>query len=117
MKTVYFISKFNSEYNDEIYSISDGGTVVKTFSDKNIAEKECLKLNIEEYKNLRPYEYSYDTIEDFDIIKLNKIFKKSWIRSAEVVLPNNITLEQYKEAHEIVNIKFYEVIQIEVSDE
>lgn len=79
MTTGYVITEIGYEYNDEIYyqSESGGGVPVKVYLDKEKAQAELDKLNMESLMTCQIGEYSYDikdVISDMD--SFEKIVKK-----------------------------------------
>jgi hypothetical protein len=51
----YILMEVGYEYNDETYNWSEGGTPIKSFDSKELAEAECLTRNIETYRKGGPY--------------------------------------------------------------
>jgi hypothetical protein len=116
----YIIQRLNWEYNDEVYHTSEsgGGTPEKIYSDAQKAQDKCDELNAAEMSGLRIMEYGYDLDDVFrNSDKANAILAKlnapipeddNW----DYQLPK-MTAAQYKKLAPCLNVKFFEVVEVE----
>jgi hypothetical protein len=123
MPKVYIIQELGQEYNDEYYSINDKGTPEKVFFNKQRAEEEFYKLEIERWKGLDLYQYDYETYDYEEIIPYyNSIFKKNIQEHYDLTIPDDVTDEQIKEFIKTCKSRyrrffsFYSLIEMEVNE-
>jgi len=127
----YVILNKGYEYNDEIYSEpeSGGGTPKKIFFTKSDAQKEVLKLNIEEMKETDIESYAYDLSDIVDDIEGLKKFvesldnkygkpapKNTWNRRGDWTLNEKATEEESIKYMRQVNLSFYDIVETEVDE-
>ena len=125
----YVILQKGFEYNDEIYSESDGGSghpKLVTFNLEDV-KKKVKDLNIEEYKRVSLVEYTYD-MEDIlnvdvdEYSKFNKsliekygpISKKYTWEDTEYMLHPMANEEESEKYASLVSIDFYYAVETEV---
>jgi hypothetical protein len=120
MKTYYIVQELGSEYNDEIYVLSDKGSPHQVCKTREEAQELADKLNTIKLseENIRQYGYGVDEvindIESF-VLVFNEIFNaKLTIEQLEddyeFGLPK-ITLDQYYQIKPYLKINFYEVVE------
>lgn len=118
----YIVQELGSEYNDEIYSLSDSGIPLKIFKSRKKAQDYCDELTIQKLKSENIMEYGYNTSEIFKniyefVLAYNEIFDKKInndnFYKREFSFPAKMTVEQYNEIKEFLKIKFYEVVECE----
>lgn len=127
----YVILNKGYEYNDEIYSEpeSGGGTPKKIFFTKSDAQKEVLKLNIEEMKETDIESYAYDLSDIVDDIEGLRKFvesldnkygkpapKNTWNRRGDWTLNEKATEEESIKYMRQVNLSFYDIVETEVDE-
>lgn len=125
------------EYNDEVYTPTEGGHPEKVFTDKAKAEQKCQELNLEEFKGLfvseqryhstiKDYGYGYDemledseTADDFCREHFDTSFV-SWWHDCDLDTYNDlyedITDEQWAQFMSCFNLNFWEVVAVEKGD-
>jgi hypothetical protein len=125
----YVILQKGFEYNDEIYSESDGGSghpKLVTFNLEDV-KKKVKGLNIGEYKRVSLVEYTYD-MEDIlnvdvdEYSKFNKsliekygpISKKYTWEDTEYMLHPMANEEESNEYEKMVNIGFYDYVETDI---
>jgi len=117
--------KAGYEYNDEIYyrADSDGGMPLKAFSDKNLANMYEKAMNLKEFRNvvgdnshMEFSHYFYDLGDIDSTGKLRDVLddigvgtKDNW----DINIPGDITDEQLLKIIDNVNIRFYEVVEVD----
>jgi len=128
----YVVLQKGFEYNDEVYSQAEsgGGHPHKIFFTQEGAREEVEKMNISEFKNTNISEYSYD-IEDIcddpdELLnfcnslneKYGKIESKDrWSQPDEYRLHQMASDEESKKYASMVDINFYEMVQVEVDQQ
>lgn len=128
----YVVLQKGFEYNDEVYSTTEsgGGNPHKIFFTKEGAEEEVEKMNIEEFKQTNITHYSYDIediCDDSDELlqfcnslneKYGKIESKNrWDSVDQYRLHNMATAEESKKYIKMVNLTFYEMVDVEVDQQ
>ena len=128
----YVVLQKGFEYNDEIYSSSEsgGGNPHKIFFTKEGAKEEVEKLNIEEFKQTNITEYTYDIEDIWDdpnellqfCISLNDKYgkiesKNRWDSGDNYRLHKKATDEESKKYIKMVNLTFYEMVDVEVDQQ
>lgn len=128
----YVVLQKGFEYNDEVYSTTEsgGGNPHKIFFTKEGAEEEVEKMNIEEFKQTNITQYSYDIediCDDSDELlqfcnslneKYGKIESKNrWDSVDQYRLHNMATDEESKKYIKMVNLTFYEMVDVEVDQQ
>ena len=103
----YLLVQRNYEYNDEIYSETEGSNPILIFADKTIAEKTALKYNKEWFsknnlndycyniKDALPYRSFHMAIEQLKDVGISYVEEKNY-SSARLILPENLTDKQVK---------------------
>lgn len=131
MATGYVITEIGYEYNDEIYyqGESGGGTPVKVYLDKEKAQAELNRLNLESLVTCEIGEYAYD-LEDIidDMSAFEKIIQK-YDKEGEVSVRDSYELGNWFATHasnfsnsdkkkllEIINLEFYTIAEVEIDD-
>lgn len=130
--TGYVVLQKGFEYNDEVYSQSEsgGGHPHKIFFTIEAAREEVEKMNLKEFKETNITEYTYD-IEDIcddpdDLLefcnslneKYGKIDSKDrWSSADEYRLHPMATDEESKKYASMVDLHFYEMIEVEVDQQ
>lgn len=131
MATGYVITEIGYEYNDEIYyqGESGGGTPVKVYLDKDKAQAELDRLNLESLVTCEIGEYAYD-LEDIidDMSAFEKIIKK-YDKTEQVSVEDSYELGNWFAKHapnfsqadkkkllEIVSLEFYTLTEVEIDD-
>lgn len=116
----YIIQRIGYEYNDEVYHTTEfgSGTPEKVYSDKQKAQEKCDELNAKELSGIPIMEYGYSTDEIFcSLDKANKV-----LRELDAEIPEDsdwdyclpkLTVENYKRLAPYLNIKFYEIVEVE----
>lgn len=123
MPKVYIIQENGEEYNDEYYSINNKGTPSKVFLDKEKAEEEFYKLEVERWRGLDLYQYDYETYDFDEIIPYyNSIFKKKITDYHYLTIPDKATDEQIKEFIKACKscyrrfFSFYSLIEMDLNE-
>lgn len=128
MTKVYVLQEIGWEYNDEVNyrPESDGGIARKVFKNKDKADEECAKLNLDFFRHNSPAEFSYgdwyevssmDEDEALDI--LNKTFPNDQIGEIQELFetywhPQNISDEQLAVMVKVFNkLGACEVIEVD----
>jgi len=120
------------EYNDEIYSQSEnsGGNPHKVFFTREGCSEEVERMNIKEFKETNISEYSYD-IEDIcddpeELLEFCKSLEDKygkmestdrWNSPDEYRLHKMATDEEAKKYGDMVNLYFYEMVEVEVDQQ
>lgn len=130
MTTHYVVLEVADEYNDEVYTLQDGGTPIAVFTTKE--EAQALR-NQKQYEKLRGLEishYAYD-IEDLTLDpkgswmskpkSLSEIVKtlpflgqsddpENWY---DYILPKNLTDEQCAQIDAVfLSLSFFDVVEV-----
>jgi len=120
------------EYNDEIYSQSEsgGGNPHKIFFTREGCSEEVERMNIKEFKETNITQYSYD-IEDIcddpeELLEFCKALEEKygkmestdrWDSPDEYRLHKMATDEESKKYRDMVNLYFYEMVEVEVDQQ
>lgn len=124
----YIIMKKGYEYDDNIYNPTDGGFPQKVFFNREDAEKELKKLEILEMKSTDISNFAYDikeelNVEEAEFLEFNKSLnekyglptpKYSWDKPSEYQLNNKASEEESQKYLEMVQIRFFEIEEVEV---
>lgn len=127
----YVVMERGFEYNDEINSESEGGTPKKIIFNKDDANKEVKRLNIEKLKSTSITDYTYD-IEDVlsvDVEEFEKLLesineshggkekpKYQWQDDTYSIHPK-ATDEELEKVYKAISLRFYECVEVEVDRE
>lgn len=133
-ETFYVLMEAGWEYDDNNYSRSNGGNPEKVFSDKEKAETEATKLNLETFKStiksgdIRDYGYDFNdvlsdkTTED-DIMFEEGIFMtlfgktgEDWwdgLYNGKPTFKTEPTEMQWIRLMHCFNLRFFEVVGVE----
>ena len=127
MEKAYVILKKGFEYDDNIYSESEGGSPSLIVFSKEDANRKVDELNAKEFKQCSISEYSYDmedilTVEigEYDEFNesLNDKYGKPEIKnrweSSENRLHPMANQEETKKYMSMVKISFYEVVETDI---
>jgi hypothetical protein len=126
----YVILQKGFEYNDEVYTESDGGNPKIIFFSKEDARAKVEQLNFDEYKQRSLSEYTYDIddvlsvdVEEYESFNESLVEKYGPIVAAnrwddtENILHPKANLEESKKYSEMVSTSFYDVVETEVDME
>jgi hypothetical protein len=127
MEKAYVILKKGFEYDDNIYSESEGGSPSLIVFSKEDAMKKVEELNIKEYKECSLHEYSYDLedalsvdvseYEEFNDSLTTKYgkpeLKNKW-ESSENRLHPMANEEEIKKYMSMVKLSFYEAVETDI---
>jgi len=130
MKKAYVILRKGFEYDDNIYSETEGGSPSVIVFSKEEAQQKVYELNIKEYKECSLSEYSYD-MEDILTVEmeeynnfndsLNQKYGKPEVKSkwesTENKLHTMANEEECKVYDSMVSISFYEFTETDVDME
>ncbi len=113
----YVVIKRGSEYDDERYTLNDGGEPVKVFSNKPDAEVHARNADLEAFKGLELRDYGYnwrDVILDED--EFERVWKEIYGKELdeddyEIILPTKIS--DLKRLYPFINLRFHEVFEVE----
>lgn len=138
----YVLQQVGWSYNDEYYyrPEGDGGTPLKIFFDKEVAQKEALKLTANKLKGYKGYggryygfcpcsygsydEFTSDVVEELNT-KLAPVLGDKFEKIDEQepymwTVPNDLSEEQGVKVAEIfrdtADLVFYEVVGVEVDE-
>lgn len=133
--SVYVVCSIDYDYNDEYYYTNgeDSGSPIKVFTDRERAEDECERKNVEEFFRsynwnnsgcVNPIEYSdegwYGLDVDYDDLRVNLttlIGHANWVDEYSLQIPKdeveNLTDHQKKEIVRLCNLHFYKVVEVE----
>lgn len=127
MEKAYVILKKGFEYDDNIYSESEGGSPSLIVFSKEDAMKKVEELNIKEYKECSLHEYSYDLedalsveVSEYDEFneslntKYGKPESKSKWESYENRLHPMANEEEIQKYLKMVSISFYEAVETDI---
>jgi hypothetical protein len=122
MKKYYIVQELGSEYNDEIYVLSEEGKPNRVFTDRESADRYCEDLSVKKLSGEEIGQYGYgldEIIKDIEgfVEVYNEVFGKNLKErdledSYEFALPE-MTKAQYDKIKGFLKIKFYEVIECE----
>ena len=127
MEKAYVILRKGFEYDDNIYSESEGGSPSLIVFSKEDANKKVDELNAKEFKQCSISEYSYDmedilTVEIDEYDKFNEYLnqkygkpesKNRW-ESYENRLHPMANEEETEKYIKMVNMSFYEAIETDI---
>lgn len=126
----YVILQKGFEYNDEVYTESDGGNPKIVCFSKEDARAKVEQLNFDEYKQRSLSEYTYDIedvlsvdVEEYESFNESLVEKYGPIVAAnrwddtENILHPKANLEESKKYSEMVSTSFYDVVETEVDVE
>ena len=126
----YVILQKGFEYNDEVYTESDGGNPKIVCFSKEDARDKVEQLNFDEYKQRSLSEYTYDIddvlsvdVEEYESFNESLVEKYGPIVAAnrwddtENILHPKANLEESKKYSEMVSTSFYDVVETEVDME
>ena len=131
MKKAYVVMKKGYEYDDEIYyeNGDGGGHPSKIFFTKESSDAEVARLNIEKVRRNELYHYYHD-IEDIcdDTEGLKELCEslndkygqdknKNKYDDDEYRLHSSATFEEAKAYYDMINLSFYEVVEVEIDQQ
>ena len=127
MKKAYVILRKGFEYDDNIYSETEGGSPSLIVFSKEDAMKKVDELNIKEYKECSLHEYSYDLEDSLNVeiseydefneslnTKYGKPESKNRWESFENRLHPMANEEETKKYMSMVKLSFYEAIETDI---
>lgn len=131
MTTGYVVTEIGYEYNDEIYHQSEhgGGTPVRIYLDKEKAQAEVNRLNMEAFVTCEIGQYAYDVSELVsDMEEFEKIIKK-YDKEGAVDLEDGYEMGEWfsenaskfsksdqKKLLDLVQLEFYTLTEVEIDD-
>ena len=131
MATGYVITEIGYEYNDEIYSQNDsgGGTPIRVFLDKEKAQAEVNRMNIDSLISCEIGSYAYDLEEIIDDIPaFEKIISKYDLKK-EVNMKESYDLGKWFASNaskfsesdkvkllDLVMLEFFSITEVEIDD-
>ena len=129
MKKAYVILRKGFEYDDNIYSETEGGSPSLIVFSKEEAQQKVYELNIKEYKECSLSTYSYDMedilnveIDEYDSFNesLNQKYGKTEAKNkwdSENTLHRMANEEECKKYDEMVSMSFYEFVETDIDTE
>jgi hypothetical protein len=127
MKKAYVILKKGFEYDDNIYSESEGGSPSLIVFSEEDAKKKVNELNAKEYKQCSLNEYSYDLEDSLSVdlseydefneslnTKYGKPESKSRWESFENRLHPMANEEETEKYMKMVSLSFYEAVETDI---
>jgi len=127
MEKAYVILRKGFEYDDNIYSETEGGSPSLIVFSKEDAMKKVNELNIKEYKECSLHEYSYDLEDSLNVeiseyeefneslnTKYGKPESKNRWESFENRLHPMADEEETKKYMSMVKLSFYEAIETDI---
>lgn len=127
MKKAYVILRKGFEYDDNIYSESEGGTPNLIVFSKEDANRKVDELNAKEFKECSISEYSYDmedilTVEMSEYEEFNeslnakygKIESKNRWESTENRLHPMANEEETRKYIKMIDMSFYEAVETDI---
>jgi hypothetical protein len=127
MKKAYVILKKGFEYDDNIYSESEGGSPSLIVFSKEDAKKKVNELNAKEYKQCSLNEYSYDLEDSLSVdlseydefneslnTKYGKPESKNRWESFENRLHPMANEEETEKYMKMVSLSFYEAVETDI---
>jgi hypothetical protein len=127
MEKAYVILKKGFEYDDNIYSESEGGSPSLIVFSKEDAIKKVEELNIKEFKECSLHEYSYDLEDSLNVeiseydefneslnTKYGKPESKNRWESFENRLHPMANEEETKKYMSMVKLSFYEAVETDI---
>lgn len=127
MEKAYVILKKGFEYDDNIYSESEGGSPSLIVFSEEDAKKKVNELNAKEYKQCSLNEYSYDLEDSLSVdlseydefneslnTKYGKPESKNRWESFENRLHPMANEEETEKYMKMVNLSFYEAVETDI---
>ena len=127
MEKAYVILKKGFEYDDNIYSESEGGSPSLIVFSEEDAKKKVNELNAKEYKQCSLNEYSYDLEDSLSVdlseydefneslnTKYGKPESKNRWESFENRLHPMANEEETEKYMKMVNLSFYESVETDI---
>lgn len=127
MEKAYVILKKGFEYDDNIYSESEGGSPSLIVFSEEDAQKKVNELNAKEYKQCSLNEYSYDLEDSLSVdlseydefneslnTKYGKPESKNRWESFENRLHPMANEEETEKYMKMVNLSFYEAVETDI---
>jgi hypothetical protein len=127
MEKAYVILRKGFEYDDNIYSETEGGSPSLIVFSKEDAMKKVDELNIKEYKECSLHEYSYDLEESLNVevseydefneslnTKYGKPESKNRWDSFENKLHPMANEEETQKYMKMVKLSFYEAVETDI---
>jgi hypothetical protein len=127
MEKAYVILKKGFEYDDNIYSESEGGSPSLIVFSKEDAQLKVKELNAKEYKQCSLNEYSYDLEDSLSVdlseydefneslnTKYGKPESKNRWESFENRLHPMANEEETEKYMKMVNLSFYEAVETDI---
>jgi hypothetical protein len=127
MEKAYVILRKGFEYDDNIYSESEGGSPSLIVFSKEDAKKKVDELNAKEYKQCSLNEYSYDLEDSLSVdvseydefndsltAKYGKPELKNKWESSENRLHPMANEEEIKKYMSMVKLSFYEAVETDI---
>jgi hypothetical protein len=127
MEKAYVILRKGFEYDDNIYSESEGGSPSLIVFSKEDAKKKVDELNAKEYKQCSLNEYSYDLEDSLNVdvseydefndsltTKYGKPELKNKWESSENRLHPMANEEEIKKYMSMVKLSFYEAVETDI---
>ncbi len=122
----YVILQKGFEYNDEIYSDSEGGSPSLVTFDLEGAKNKVKELNISEYKKVSLRDYAYDmedvlSVDEDTFLAFNRKLREKygeiqtrWREDVHYMLHPSANEEEANEYASMVTISFYEYVETEI---
>jgi len=127
MEKAYVILRKGFEYDDNIYSETEGGSPSLIVFSKEDAMKKVEELNIKEFKECSLHEYSYDLEDSLNVeiseydefneslnTKYGKPESKNRWESFENRLHPMANEEETKKYMSMVKLSFYEAVETDI---
>ncbi len=127
MEKAYVILRKGFEYDDNIYSETEGGSPSLIVFSKEDAMKKVDELNIKEYKECSLHEYSYDLEDSLNVevseyeefneslnTKYGKPESKNRWDSSENKLHPMANEEETQKYMKMVKLSFYEAVETDI---
>jgi hypothetical protein len=127
MEKAYVILKKGFEYDDNIYSESEGGSPSLIVFSKEDAMRKVEELNVKEYKECSLHEYSYDLEDSLNVevseydefneslnTKYGKPESKNRWESFENRLHPMANEEETQKYMSMVKLSFYEAVETDI---
>ena len=127
MEKAYVILRKGFEYDDNIYSETEGGSPSLIVFSKEDAMKKVNELNIKEYKECSLHEYSYDLEDSLNVeiseyeefneslnTKYGKPESKNRWESFENRLHPMANEEETQKYMKMVKLSFYEAVETDI---
>ena len=122
----YVILQKGFEYNDEIYSDSEGGSPKLVTFDLEGVKNRVKELNISEYKKVSLRDYAYDmedvlNVDEDTFLAFNRKLRQKygeiqtrWREDVNYMLHPKANEEEANEYAKMVTISFYEYVETEI---